>query len=81
MKFLGYIFKGMSLYIFVTIVRMIYGMFTGKVPIEIKTKDGETGYIIGQIVIIVVVGLFAFLLYQYSNKLIKKDQKKIKNES
>jgi hypothetical protein len=81
MKILGYILKGMSLYIFVAIARTIYSMITGKVPIEIKTKGEETGYILGQVVIIVVVGFLAFLLYRYSNRLIKKNQKQVEEKS
>lgn len=81
MKIIGYILKGMSLYILVAIIRMIYAMITGNVPAEIKSKGEETGYIIGQVIILVVSGILAYLLYRYSNKLIKNNSPKTEEKS
>ena len=75
MKILGYILKGMSLYIFVTIARTIYSMITGSVPVEIKNKGEETQYILGQVFIILLAGFLAYKLYQYSEKMIRKSSK------
>ncbi len=76
MKILGYVLKGMSLYIFVTIVRTIYTIFTGNVPVEIKNKGEETQYILGQVFIILLAGFLAYKLYQFSEKMIQKASKK-----
>lgn len=79
MKILGYILKGMSLYIFVAIARIIYNMITGSVPIEIKNKGEETQYILGQVFIILLAGFLAYKLYQFSDKMIQKGSKKTNN--
>jgi hypothetical protein len=73
MKILGYVLKGMSLYIFVSIARVIYSMVTGNVPIEIKNKGEETQYILGQILIVLTAGFIAYKLYQFGEKMIKKN--------
>lgn len=72
MKILGYILKGMSLYIFVAIARTIYSMISGKIPVDVVSRSEETGYVLGQVVIIVIASFLAFLLFKYSNKLIRK---------
>jgi hypothetical protein len=72
MKILGYILKGMSLYIFVTIARTIYSMISGEIPKDVVSRSEETGYVLGQVVIIVIASFLAYLLFKYSNKLIRK---------
>jgi len=72
MKILGYILKGMSLYIFVAITRTIYSMISGNIPADVVSRSEETGYVLGQVVIIVIASFLAYLLFKYSNKLIRK---------
>jgi putative effector of murein hydrolase LrgA (UPF0299 family) len=72
MKILGYVLKGMSLYIFVAVARAIYSVISGKVPANIVSRGEEKSYIIGQVVIIVIAGFLAYKLFQFSSKMIQK---------
>ena len=81
MKILGYVLKGMSLYIFVAIVRFIYNMITNSVPIEIKNNGKATQYFLGQALVILLAGFLSYKLFLFSDKMIKKASKKTSNSS
>lgn len=81
MKILGYVLKGMSLYIFVAIVRFIYNMITNSVPIEIKNNGKATQYFLGQALVILLAAFLSYKLFLFSDKMIKKASKKTSNSS
>ena len=72
MKILGYVLKGISLYFILVIILFSFNLLIEELPNDIIEANERIGYRLGQVIVILLASFLTYLLFKYSNKLIRK---------
>ncbi|RAK25369.1 hypothetical protein B0I03_101543 [Flavobacterium aquaticum] len=75
MKILGYLLKGVSIFIFILLLMSLFNTLS---QISEYQKEGFPflfGYIVGIIILVALIGWIAFKLLKYSNRLLVEAKK------
>ncbi|WP_339888596.1 hypothetical protein [uncultured Flavobacterium sp.] len=77
MKILGYVLKGISLYFILVIILFSFNLLFEDLPSDVVETNERIGYRLGQVIVILLASFLTYLLFKYSNKLIRKKSNQV----